>query len=143
MDTNLTDEPLTEDMLAELLAAPKVERYLGAHELGAPSLAEYLQAQLAERGLVLANVLRDAQIEHTFGWYVFNGQRGMGRDNVLKLCFAMGFDTRHANRALQAAGANTLYPKNRRDTIIIYCLAHGRSLQQANETLYAFGEDCL
>ncbi len=143
MDTNLTDEPLTEEMLAELLTAPKVERYLGAHELETPTLAEYLQAQLAQRGLALADVLRDAQIEHTFGWYVFNGQRGMGRDNVLKLCFAMGFDTRHANRALQAAGASALYPKNRRDVIIIYCLEHGATLLQANEALYGFGEECL
>ena len=67
----------------------------------------------------------------------------MRRDNVLKLSFAMGFDTRHANRALQAAGSNALYPKNRRDAIIIYCLEHGYTLQQANDTLYTFEEDCL
>jgi len=55
----------------------------------------------------------------------------------------MGFDVRCANRALQAAGANTLYPKNRRDTILIYCLEHDCTLQQVNETLYDFGEECL
>ena len=139
----MAEEPLTEDMLDELMSSPNIQRYLGAHRLDAPDLAQFLNEQLAERGLKQSQVLRDAQIEPTFGWYVFNGQRGMGRDNVLKLCFAMGFDVRHANRALQAAGANTLYPKNRRDTIIIYCLEHGCSLLQTNETLYDFGEDCL
>lgn len=137
------EEPLTEEMLDELLSTPKVEAYLGAHELGAPNLAAFLNEQLAARGLKQSEVLREADIEPTFGWYIFNGQRGAGRDNVLKLCFAMGFDVRHANRALQAAGANTLYPKNRRDVIIIYCLEHGSTLLQANETLYSFGEECL
>lgn len=108
-----------------------------------PSLAEYLQSELAKRGLRQSEVLKQAQIEQTFGWYVFNGQRGMGRDNVLKLSFGMGFDTRHANRALQAAGANALYPKNKRDAIIIYSLEHGFTLREANDALYTFGEECL
>ena len=139
----MQEEPLTEEMLDELLSTPKVEAYLGAHELDAPDLATYLNEQLAKRGLKQSEVLRAAEIESTFGWYIFNGQRGAGRDNVLKLCFAMGFDVRHANRALQAAGVSTLYPKNRRDVIIIYCLEHGATLLQANEALYEFGEACL
>lgn len=139
----MQDEPLTEEMLNELLSTPKVESYLDAHKLGTPDLAAFLNEQLAARGLKQSEVLRAAEIEPTFGWYIFNGQRGAGRDNVLKLCFAMGFDVRHANRALQAAGANTLYPKNRRDVIIIYCLEHGATLLQTNEALYEFGEACL
>lgn len=139
----MEDEPLTEEMLDELMSAPSIQRYLGAHRLDTPSLSSYLNEQLEERGLKRSEVLRDAGIEQTFGWYVFNGQRGMSRDNVLRLCFTMGFDVRCANRALQAAGANTLYPKNRRDTILIYCLEHDCTLQQANETLYDFGEECL
>ena len=138
-----TDEPLTEELLEELMSAPSIVRYVGKHDLETPGLSEYLNRQLEERGLKLADVLRNAEIEHTFGWYVFNGQRGIGRDNMLKLCFAMEFDVRHANRALQAAGVNTLYPKNRRDAIVIFCLEHGCTLQQANEVLYDFGEECL
>jgi len=137
------DEHLTENLFGELIEAETLEEYLDQHELGTPSLADYLQEELAKRGLKKAEVLKRAEIEQTFGWYVFNGQRGMGRDNVLKLCFGMGFDTRHANRALQAAGANALYAKNRRDAIIIYSLEHGYTLREANDALYAFGEECL
>lgn len=137
------EEPLTEELLAELLATADVEDYLDHRELQTPTLAEYLRQQLEERGLSQADVLKRAEIGETFGWYVFNGQRGMGRDNVLKLTFAMGMDTRHANRALQAAGANTLYAKKRRDAIIIHCLEHRCTLQQANGVLYEFGEECL
>jgi hypothetical protein len=119
------EEPLTEKMLDELLDTPQIEEYLARNQLGTPSLAEYLNSELEKRGLKQSEVLHRADISQTFGWYVFNGERGMGRDNVLKISFAMGFDVRHANRALQAAGANTLYAKNRRDAIIIYCLEHG------------------
>jgi hypothetical protein len=139
----MQDEPLTEEMLDELLSTPRVQTFLDAHNLDTPSLAMFLNEQLAARNLKQSDVLRVAGIEPTFGWYIFNGQRGAGRDNVLKICFAMGFDVRTANRALQAAGANTLYPKNRRDAIIIYCLGHSATLLQANEALYGFGEECL
>ena len=137
------DDSLTENLFGELLHADNLEGYLAEHEFETPSLAEYLQDELTKRGLRQADVLKRAGIEQTFGWYVFNGQRGMGRDNVLKLCFGMGFDARHANRALQAAGANALYAKNRRDAIIIYSLEHNYTLPQANDVLYAFGEECL
>ena len=140
---NAMDDSKTESLFGELLASADLQGFLDEHDLETPSLADYLQRELAKRGLKQSEVLKDAQIEQTFGWYVFNGQRGMGRDNVLKLSFGMGFDTRHANRALQAAGANALYPKNRRDAIIIYSLEHGYSLREANDALYAFGEECL
>ena len=136
-------ESNTEDLLNELMSTSELEKYLDRRTMEVPSLASYLQDELRKRGLRRSKVLKDAQIEQTFGWYVFNGKRGMSRDNVLKICFAMGFDARHANRALQAAGASVLYPRSRRDAIIIYCLEHGQTLQQANDTLYALGEECL
>lgn len=137
------DDQLTESLFGELIEAQDLAVFLETHELETPSLADYLQEQLKARGLRQSQVLKRADIDQTFGWYVFNGQRGMGRDNVLKLSFGMGFDARHANRALQAAGANALYAKNRRDAIIIYSLEHGYTLREANDVLYAFGEECL
>ena len=79
----------------------------------------------------------------TFGYQVFVGTRGAGRNTVLQIAFAMHLSLRETNRLLQAAGANVLYAKNRRDVIIIYCLTHGASLMKANETLYGFGEETI
>lgn len=133
----------TEELFAELREAKDLATYLSSHDLGAQSLSSYLNEKLNEKGLRRSEVLREAQIEQTFGWYVFNGKRGMGRDNVIKLCLVMGLDARETNRALQAAGANALYPKVRCDAIIVWCLEHGLGLQRTNEVLYAFGENCL
>ncbi len=112
------EEPLTEDMLAELLDAPDPRAFIGKREVGERSLSEYLNA-------------------------LFTGARRASRDNLLKIAFAMGCTLREANRLLQAGGANELYCKNRRDAIIIFALSHGYSLQKTEEELYRFDETTI
>ena len=45
------EEPLTEDMLAELLDAPDPRAFIKRREVGERSLAEYLDALLLKKGL--------------------------------------------------------------------------------------------
>lgn len=137
------EEPLTEELLDELMSAPSVGDYLEGHRFSERALSEYLQQLLVERGLVQPTVVHEAQLNPTFGYQVFMGKRGAGRDTVLRIAFAMRLSLRETNRALQAAGSNELYPKNRRDAILIYCLQCGTTLMEANEALYEFGEDLL
>ena len=129
------EEPLTEDMLAELLDAPDPRAFIKRREVGERSLAEYLNALLAEKGLKRAAVVRE-----TFGYQIFTGARRASRDNLLKIAFAMGCTLREANRLLQAGGANELYCKNRRDAIVIFAISHGYTLQKTEEELYRFDE---
>lgn len=136
-------EPLTEELLDELMSVSSVGDYLERHRFSERGLSAYLQELLVERGLLQSVVVREAQLNPTFGYQVFMGKRGAGRNTVLQIAFAMGLSPREANRALQAAGANGLYPKNRRDAILIYCLQHNVGLMKANETLYGLGEDVL
>ena len=136
-------EQKTGELFCELRETDDIGAFLRRYDLQGVSLSSYLNAKLEEKGLKRSEVLRKAQIEQTFGWYVFKGQRGMGRNNVIKLCLVMELDASETNRALQAAGASLLYPKLRYDAIIIWCLEHRVGLQRANEVLYAFDEDCL
>lgn len=139
----MLDEPLTEDLLDELMSTPSVHEYLEGHLFPERALSDYLQQLLKERNLVQPTVVHEARLNPTFGYQVFMGKRGAGRDTVIRIALAMKLTPREANRALQAAGANELYPKARRDAIIIYCLQHGTGLMGANEALYEFGEDLL
>lgn len=50
---------------------------------------------------------------------------------------------RETDRLLQAAGANELYCKNKRDAIIIFAVQKGYSLQKTDEELYRFGEETI
>lgn len=136
-------EPLTDELLQELLDAPDPKSFTDRHRLRKRTLSEYLQQLLDERGLKRSAVVKAANINETFGYQIFTGERGAGRNKVLQLAFAMGLPLKETNRLLQAAGTNELYCKNRRDAIIIFCLTHNASLQDANEELYRFGEETI
>ena len=137
------EEPLTEELLQQLLAAPSPAAFTTENTLGTCSLPDYLQQLLDERGLDRAQVVRDAGINETYGYQIFMGQRNPGRDKILQIVFAMKLPLREANRVLRASGASELYCKNRRDAIIIYCLDHGYTLLQTDQELYRFNEDTI
>ena len=92
------EEPLTEDMLAELLDAPDPRAFIKRREVGERSLAEYLDALLLKKGPKRSVVVREAGINETFGYQIFTGARRASRDNLLKLAFAMGCSLRETNR---------------------------------------------
>lgn len=133
-------EPLTDELLQELLESPSVDDFTSAHKLPERSLSQYLQQLLDERGLRRIDVIHAANLNETFGYQVFTGARKAGRDKLLQIAFAMGLTLQETSRLLQAGDANGLYCKDRRDAIIIFCLSHSSSLAEANEELYRFGE---
>lgn len=133
-------EPLTDELLQELLDSPTVEQFTDAHKLKPRTLSEYLQRLLNEHGLRRIDVIHAANLNETFGYQVFTGTRQAGRDKLLQIAFAMGLSLQETGRLLQAGGANGLYCKNRRDAIIIFCLNRSASLAEVNDELYRFGE---
>ncbi len=138
------NEPLTEDLLDELLNSPSPTDYVEDRQLQKRNLSQYLQQLLDEHGLVRKDVVRAAGIDATYGYQLFTGQRSNpSRDKTLALAFALGCSLRETDRLLQAAGASRLYVKERRDAIIVFCLDQGLSVDEVNETLYHMGEETL
>ena len=136
-------EPLTEELLEELLTSPDPRRFIERNNVGERSLSAYLQQLLDEKGRKRADVIREAGLNETFGYQIFTGSRRASRDKVLQLAFALHCTLRETDRLLQAAGANELYCKNRRDAIIIFAVDKGYSLQKVDEELYRFGEETI
>lgn len=136
-------EKLTEELLSELLDAPTIDGFVAKNVLGHRKLGEYLEELLEQKGLKRSQVVHMANLNETFGYQIFTGQRNPSRNKVLQIAFAMALSLREANRALEAAGVSSLYSKGRRDAIIIFCLDRGCSLQKVNEELYRFGEETL
>lgn len=136
-------EPLTEELLGELLASPNPAQFADAHGIGTRTLPDYLEQLLDEKHLSRPAVIRAAGLNETFGYQIFMGQRKASRDKLLQLVFALRCTLKEANRLLHAGGASQLYCKNRRDAIIVYCLDHGETLMQVNEQLYKFDEDTI
>lgn len=136
-------EKLTEELLSELLDAPTIDGFVAKNTLGHRKLGEYLEELLEQKGLKRSQVVHMANLNETFGYQIFTGQRNPSRNKVLQIAFAMALSLRETNRALEAAGVSSLYSKDRRDAIIIFCLDRGCSLQKVNEELYRFGEETL
>lgn len=136
-------EPLTDELLQELLSAPSLKEFAQVHINYAKDLPTLLQQLLTEKGLSRADVVKRAGLNETHGYQIFMGTRGASRDKVLCLAFSMGANLNETNHLLQAAGASQLYCKDRRDAIITYCLNNGCDLQTVEEELYRFGEQTL
>lgn len=103
-------------------------------------MSTYLSTLLAEKGKRKIDVIHDANLNETFGYQIFSGERMPKRDKALQLAFGMACSVREAQRLLKHAGCNELYVKNRRDAIILFCIEHGQSLQETDALLYRFGE---
>ena len=136
-------EPLTDELLSELLDSPDPAKFARKHRITQRSLPDYLQQLLDEKGLKRAEVVRSAGLDATYGYQIYMGQRKPTRNKVLQIVFAMECTLQEANRVLQAAGHNELYCKNRRDAIIIFCLDKKYTLLHTNEELYRFGEETI
>lgn len=78
-------EPMTEDLLNELLDSPDPAAFASKHKLVCRSLPDYLQQLLDERGLRRPEVVRQAGINPTFGYQIFVGQRNPSRNKLLQL----------------------------------------------------------
>ena len=63
-------EPLTEELLEELLAAPDPHVFAEKHKLEKRTLSCYLQQLLDEKGLERAEVIRRAGLNDTFGYQI-------------------------------------------------------------------------
>lgn len=140
---NVMEEILTEELLSELLLASDPQDYLDKHGIGSRNLSEYLQALLAEKGLRRIDVIHDADLNETFGYQIFMGQRKPSRNKILQIALAMKLTLKETNRLLQAGEANSLYCKDRRDAIIVFCIEKHYPLHKVNEELYRFGEDTI
>lgn len=136
-------EPLTEELLGELLSSTNPAKFADSHGIAARSLPEYLQQLLDEKGLTRIGVIHEAGLNETFGYQIFMGQRKASRNKLLQIVFALHCSLKEANRLLHAGGVSQLYCKNRRDAIIIYCLDHGETLMGTNEQLYRFSEETI
>ena len=93
-------EPLTEELLGELLEAPDPAAFIDAHPAADRTLSGYLNELLAQKGLERADVIHAADLNETYGYQIFMGQRKPSRNKVLQIVFALGLDLREANSCL-------------------------------------------
>ena len=137
------EEPLTEELLDELLSASSPVDFSDSRNFPFSSASEYLAHLLHEKGLKRSEVVASSGLNSTFGYQIFTGARNASRDKLLQLSFAMGLTRRETDRLLMLAGHSPLYVKLRRDAIILFCMERGLSFAETEEQLFRFGEKTI
>lgn len=138
-------QKLTEELAHELEESPTIEAYLSrnAQQLDVPTLAAYLEEKLDEHGLIQSHVVNEAQLNATYGYQIFRGQRSPSRDKLLQILMAMHLNLKEVNTALKLAGHAELYVKKRRDAIIYFAIERSWSLLECEQALLDAGETSL
>ena len=141
MSAQNTKKVRTSTWLNRLFKAPDLKGYLDKNGdlMDMVSFSEYVSGLCREMGAVPEQVVRQAQIERTYGHQIFNGTRNPGRDKVIQLAFGFGLDVTGAQRLLNAAQKYPLYPRLKRDAAILYCIHNHIDIIEAQSLLADLG----
>lgn len=127
----------TATLMHRLFKAPDIADFLSANGevLQTPDFCAYIAKLCEEKGLVRERVIKQSQIERTYGHQLFNGRRVPSRDKVIQLAFGFGLNVEETQQLLKIAQKSALYPKIRRDAVILFCISHGLDVLDAQTLL--------
>ena len=107
------------------------------------SFSEFLESLPEFHQRKPSEIIRDSNIERTYGYQIFNGRKLPGRDKVIMISLALHLNLDITQKSLAAAKAPALYPRDRRDAIIIYAIEQGMTVDDTCDLLDEFGEKIL
>lgn len=138
-------EKSTEELLNELQKAEDVFEFAKENEmeLESISLTEVLEQFMEKYQKPKKDVIRDAGLDTTYGYQIFDGRKKPRRDKLLQLAFGFPLSIEETNKLFRAGGMSSLYVRCKRDAICMYCLQQGMKLDECNELLYKAGEKTL
>lgn len=100
--------------------------------------------------LKISTIINNSGLSRQYAHAVMDGTKNASRDKIIALCFASSMSLDDTNHALEYAGHNKLYSKNKRDAFLIYHInikALGKSsfkdVHDLNDFLYEQGQDLL
>lgn len=138
-------EKSTEELLHELQKAEDVFKFtvVNEEEMEAVSLTEELEQLLKKYQKQKKDVIKDAGMDTTYGYQIFDGRKNPRRDKLIQLAFGFPLTVEEANKVFRAAGVSDLYVRCKRDTICMYCLQQKMTVYECDELLYQAGEEML
>lgn len=138
-------EKSTEELLHELQKAEDVFAFTreNEEEMEAISLTEQLEQLLKKYQKQKKDVIKEAGMDTTYGYQIFDGRKKPRRDKLIQLAFGFPLTVEETNKVLRAAGVSDLYVRCKRDTICMYCLQQKMTMDECNTLLYQAGEETL
>ena len=135
----------TQELLNELRKTEAIADFTkeNAAEFEVEVLSELLVHFLECYNKTKIDVIKDAGLDITYGYQIFDGRKRPKREKLLQLAFGFPLSVEDTNRLLRAGGVNSLYVRNKRDAICMYCLQKKHTLDECNAYLYQMGEQTL
>lgn len=129
----------TEELNHEIRKATDIEDYLVRNKghLLTSSLKEHLECLLQQKKILIADVVRGSQLDRSYVYQIFSGDRTPSRDKLIALAFGLGLTEEEAQRMLKLSGNRELYARDERDAVILFSLQHGSSVRKTNELLFS------
>ena len=143
MTTRDDMEKSTKELINELQKTTDIIKFAedNKDELDAVTLTEQLEIFLNKYQKSKGDIIRDAGIDTTYGYQIFDGKKKPRRDKLLQLAFGFPLTVEETNVLLRAGGMSDLYVRSKRDAICMYCLQQRMMLNECNDMLFKAGED--
>jgi hypothetical protein len=109
-------------------------------DLGLPKFFEDI---CNSKNISKSELIRNAEIDRTYGYQILKGSKKPSRDKILKLCISANLNLVETNKALKLGNVGELYAKNPRDSIIIFGLNKKLDILDIDELLYNRNFDTL
>ena len=91
----------------------------------AANFQDFIARKIVEKGLSKSNVIKDADLDRTYGYQIIRGVRNPTRGKLIQLAFGLKLNTKEAAELLKLAGFFPLYPKIQNEAAILFCLNKG------------------
>lgn len=131
----------TQELLNILTSGVKLSEYYEKYEneLYDINLVDYLELIRKEKEMKKADVIKNAQLERTYGYQLFNGTRTPSRNSLLCIGIGMKLNLEEMQMLLKVAHQAPLYARDLRDSAIIYGINKNCDMRAMEELLLELG----
>lgn len=100
------------------------------------SIPSFFQMVCNDKKISKSELIKNADIDRTYGYQILNGKKNPSRDKILQLCISAKLNLEETNKALKLGNVGELYVKVPRDSVIIFCINKCFDIMKINEMLY-------
>ena len=127
----------TSELVKDLRDCERFESYCqdNRDELLTESVADRLNAIVAEKDLKKSEIIKRSELSETYGYQIFAGKRHPERDKLLCIVLGMDLELDEIQDLLRKCGYPQLYAREKRDAALIYALTHRLTVIETNDML--------
>lgn len=134
----------TSELAGEILRSKSIENYEknnASDMISQMSLSDYLAELLETHKVVKKDVIHRSSIDSVYAYQIFQGKKKKpSRDILIRLALAFPLSVDETKHLLYYGGAETLYPRVRRDAHIMYAIHNKFSVIKTDIYLAEHGE---